>query len=309
MNCLKQLSLPELTLLHRGKVRDSYRATAHTRFIVVTDRLSAFDFILDTPIPNKGAVLNGISNWWFEHTNDIVPNHLIKTIDPNVMWVREAIPIRIEMVVRGYLTGSIWRGYEQGERYFSGVELPDNMHKNQAFEQAILTPTTKEKSDRPISPAEIISENWASAAIFEQMQHIALQLYQRGNQLLQTKGLMLVDTKYEFGLIDDSLILIDEIHTPDSSRFWYADDYAKNPLKAEQIDKEYIRQWMLANLDTDGNYPHSLPPSIIAEAEKRYLQIYEKVVDKPLIIDLDMAIDKRIAKNIHYTLASQNNIV
>lgn len=303
MNCLKQVSLPELALLHSGKVRDSYRATPDTRFIVVSDRLSAFDFILDTPIPNKGAVLNGISDWWFAQTADIIPNHVIRLIDPNVMWVREALPIRVEMVVRAYLTGSMWRGYADGQRVFSGATIAENLLKNQSFAQPIVTPTTKEKSDRPISPADIVREGWASAVHYEKMQHIALQLFERGSKILQQKGLILVDTKYEFGLINDEIILIDEIHTPDSSRFWQADDYARNPLNVAQIDKEYIRQWMLGNL-VNGDYPHQLPPHIVAEASKRYMQIYETLTEKTLQIDLSVDIESRIKNNIFNTLKS-----
>jgi phosphoribosylaminoimidazole-succinocarboxamide synthase len=304
MNCLKQINLPEFELLHSGKVRDSYRATPNTRFIVVTDRLSAFDFILDTPIPNKGAVLNGISDWWFAQTADIIPNHVIQLIDPNVMWVREALPIRVEMVVRGYLTGSMWRGYAEGQREFSGAIAPENMHKNQAFAKALVTPTTKEKSDRPINPTQIVSESWATAQQYDLMQQTALQLFERGTQILQKKGLILVDTKYEFGMINDQLILIDEIHTPDSSRFWSVADYAQNPAQATQIDKEYIRQWMLANL-VNGEYPHQLPPHIVAEAEKRYLQIYETLTDKTLSIDSTVDIESRIKANMHKAITAK----
>lgn len=297
MNCLRQLNLPELTLLHSGKVRDSYRATPTTRLIVVSDRLSAFDFILETPIPHKGAVLNAISTWWFDQSSDLIPNHFLRLIDPNVSLVREAVPIRVEMVVRGYLTGSMWRGYAQGERAFSGLTVGEGLHKNQAFAQPIVTPTTKEKSDRPISPADLVSEGWTTATLYEQMEQTALQLFRRGTQRLAQKGLLLVDTKYEFGLIDEQLILIDEIHTPDSSRFWQADDYAQNPADAAQIDKEYIRQWMLANL-IDGDYPRSLPPHIVDEASRRYQQIYTTVTGNVLHIDESMPIETRIRQNL-----------
>ncbi len=297
MNCLKQLDLTELELLHSGKVRDSYRATPDSRLIVVTDRLSAFDFILDTPIPNKGAVLNGIAAWWFDQTTHIIPNHLIRLIDPNVSLVREAVPIRVEMVVRGYLTGSIWRGYEQGERLFSGAAVSNGLQKNNAFATPIVTPTTKEKSDRPISPADIVREGWASKKHYEQMHETALQLFGYATQRLSQKGLLLVDTKYEFGLIDGQVVLIDEIHTPDSSRFWQANDYAQNPAQATQIDKEYIRQWMLANL-IDGDYPHSLPQYVVEEAEKRYLQLYQTVTGNALLINDNQTIDQRIRYNL-----------
>lgn len=297
MDCLKKLYLPELELLHSGKVRDSYRVTPDMRLIVVTDRLSAFDFVLETPIPNKGSVLSGIAAWWFEHTTDIISNHFIRLIDPNVTLVREALPIRVEMVVRGYLTGSVWRGYAAGDREFSGTILPDGLHKNQAFAQPVVTPTTKEKSDRPISPADIVGEGWTTAALYQQMHRTALRLFECGTQILRSKGLILIDTKYEFGIIDDQLILIDEMHTPDSSRFWQADDYAQNPSEATQIDKEYIRQWMIAHL-IDGDYPHSLPPHVVEESAKRYRQIYETVTGKTLSTDETMPIEQRIRQNL-----------
>ncbi len=297
MDCLEQLQLPQLELLHSGKVRDSFRATPQTRLIVVSDRLSAFDFILQTPIPYKGAVLNGLSNWWFSQTADILPNHFVQVLDPNVTLVREAMPIKVEMVVRGYITGSVWRGYLAGERNFSGVVIPEGLQKNEAFKQPIVTPTTKEKNDRPISPAELVAEGWVSADLYQKMEAAALQLYARGAAILQQKDIVLVDTKYEFGLLDGNLLLIDEIHTPDSSRFWYLADYEQNPSQAEQIDKEYIRQWMMGNL-VDGHYPTSLPDEIVQEATQRYLKIYESICGQPLQIDETIPIQERIIKNL-----------
>lgn len=297
MDCLERLHLPQLQLLHSGKVRDSFRATPQSRLIVVSDRLSAFDFILKTPIPYKGAVLNGISNWWFAHTADLLPNHFLQAVDPNVTLVREAAPIKVEMVVRGYITGSVWRGYTAGEREFSGVLLPNGLQKNDAFPHPIVTPTTKEKNDRPISPLQLVTEGWVSANLYEKMEAAALQLYTRGATILKEKGIVLVDTKYEFGLLDDNLILIDEIHTPDSSRFWYLADYLNNPAQAEQIDKEYIRQWMLGNL-IDGAYPTSLPDNVVDEASKRYLQIYESVCGQALQIDETLPVRERIVGNL-----------
>ncbi len=267
---------PQLMRLHSGKVRDSYRIDAQTRLIAVTDRLSAFDFVLDTPIPHKGAVLNTLSAWWFNKTAHIIPNHFLKQIDPNITLVREANPIRVEMVVRGYLSGSVWRGYEQGERTFSGVTLPDGLTKHARFEQPIVTPTTKEKNDRPLSPNDLVSEGFTTAHHYQTMHQKALELYRYGQQLLEEKGLILVDTKYEFGLLNGEVILIDEIHTPDSSRFWSRQDYEANPQTARQIDKEFVRQWLIAN-KKDGEYPTALPPAIIEEASKRYIELFQTV--------------------------------
>ena len=278
MNYLLSFETPQIEKIHQGKVRDSLRINDKTRMIVVTDRLSAFDRVLDTPIPNKGAVLNGIANWWFEQTADIIPNHLIRQIDPNITIVKEANPIKVELVVRAYLTGSMWRGYQEGQRTFSGVTVSDGLTKNQAFENPIVTPTTKEKNDRPITPENIVKEGLTDAATYAQMEKIALQLFDRGTKYLASKGIILVDTKYEFGLLDGELILIDEMHTPDSSRFWSVADYHANPETASQIDKEYVRQWLIAN-----DYPMKLSEEVAAEASQRYIKMYELITEKPFV--------------------------
>ncbi|GGE99749.1 phosphoribosylaminoimidazolesuccinocarboxamide synthase [Hymenobacter cavernae] len=290
MNTLNQFDTPQLQLLHRGKVRDSLRAPNGERLIVVTDRLSAFDSVLETPIAYKGAVLNGLANFWFEKTKHIIPNHVIELVDANAMLVKEAEPIRVEMVVRAYLTGSMWRGYQAGQRTFSGVTVPDGMTKHQPFPEFILTPTTKEESDREITPENLVSEGWVSQELYDQMAEKALALFKVGSDLLKEKGIILVDTKYEFGLLNGELILIDEIHTPDSSRFWSAEDYAKNPETAEQMDKEYVRQWLIANKQ-DGKYPRALTPEVSAEASRRYLDIYERIVGSPLPTSSELTTD------------------
>ena len=281
MSTLIHFASPQLPLLHRGKVRDSLRAPSGDRLIIVTDRLSAFDSVLETAIPHKGAVLNGLANFWFDQTQHIIPNHVIKLVDANAMLVKEAQPIKVEMVVRQYLTGSIWRGYEAGQRTFSGVTVPDGLTKNQPFPQAIVTPTTKEDSDREITPDNLVSEGWVSRELYDQMAVKSLMLFAVGSRLLAEKGIILVDTKYEFGLLEGKLILIDEMHTPDSSRFWAADDYAKHPETAEQMDKEYVRQWLIAN-KKDGQYPRALTPEVAQEASRRYLDIYERIIGEAL---------------------------
>ncbi|MBD2767488.1 AIR carboxylase family protein [Hymenobacter sp. BT664] len=281
MNTLTHFASPQLALLHRGKVRDSMRAPSGDRLIIVTDRLSAFDSVLETAIPHKGAVLNGLANFWFDKTQHIIPNHVIKLVDANAMLVKEAAPIKVEMVVRQYLTGSMWRGYQAGQRTFSGVTVTDGLTKNQPFPQAIVTPTTKEESDREITPENLVSEGWVTKELYDQMAVKAQMLFAVGAQLLAEKGIILVDTKYEFGLLDGKLILIDEMHTPDSSRFWSAADYAQNPETAEQMDKEYVRQWLIANKQ-DGQYPRALTPEVAQEASRRYLEIYERITGQPL---------------------------
>jgi len=281
MNTLPHFATPQLHLLHRGKVRDSYRVDDQTRLIVVSDRLSAFDSVLETAVPHKGAVLNGLADFWFERTRHIIPNHVVKLLDANAMLVREAKPIKVEMVVRGYLTGSMWRGYERGQRTFSGVTVADGIGKHQPFPVPILTPTTKEESDREITPDNLVSEGWVSRELYEQMAETSLRLFDLGSKWLAERGIILVDTKYEFGLLDGELILIDEIHTPDSSRFWGSEDYARHPERAEQMDKEYVRQWLIAN-KKDGAYPRALTPEVTQEASRRYLDIYERIVGQPL---------------------------
>jgi phosphoribosylaminoimidazole-succinocarboxamide synthase len=208
------------------------------------------------------------------------------------------LPIKVEMVVRGYLTGSMWRGYEEGQRNFSGTVVPDGLKKNQKFDSPVLTPTTKDDDDTEISPDEIIRTGLVSAEIWEQMKNITLDLFRFGSEYLASKGIVLVDTKYEFGLLNGELILIDEIHTPDSSRFWRKSDYEANPDNAEQIDKEFVRQWMLAN-KIDGEVPLILAPEVVAETTRRYEEIYEMVTGKKLEVpntDLQVRVRENLAK-------------
>jgi phosphoribosylaminoimidazole-succinocarboxamide synthase len=296
MNCLLNLTTPQLEKVHSGKVRESFRIDANTRMIVATDRLSAFDFVLKTPVPDKGAVLNQLAAFWFENTRDIIGNHFIKRLDPNISLVKEAQPIRIEMVVRGYLTGSAWRGYKQGKRQFSGASVPDGMSFNQAFPSPIVTPTTKEDKDREITPQQIFDEGWTSREIYSQMEAAALKLFARGQELLGKRGLILVDTKYEFGLIDGQVVLIDEIHTPDSSRFWSKKNYEANPETAEQLDKEYVRAYLMNN-KIDGQYRMELPDEVVRETTRRYREIYQWITGES-IPDSGQNVENRVRQNL-----------
>ncbi len=280
MSALNDFTLGQLRHLHSGKVREIYRAGPEKLLILATDRLSAFDQVLQTPIPGKGAVLNSLTNFWFEQCADIVPNHLLEQVDPSVSLVREAQPIRIEVIVRGYLCGSMWRRYAKGERRFSGREVPDGLTCNCRLPQPLVNPTTKEASDREITPAAIAAEGWAPAETYREMERIALRLFARGSQLLAERGIILVDTKYEFGLIDGQLVLIDEIHTPDSSRFWPAESWERDPVRAEQLDKEFVRAWLLRHKQGK-SYPSSLPAEVIAETSKRYREIFERITGGP----------------------------
>ncbi len=278
-NTLTNFQSPQIEKIHTGKVRDSLRVSKSERLIVVTDRISAFNKNLLTPVPHKGAILNGITNYWFEKTKHIIDNHLIKQVDANISLVKEANPIKIEMIVRAYLTGSMWRGYEAGQRVFCGVTVPDGMSKNEKFPEPILTPTTKDDVDSEIDEAGIFKAKLASKAIYKKMKEASLKLFAFGSDYLAEKGMILVDTKYEFGMIGKKLILIDEIHTPDSSRFWDAKDYKKKPATAEQIDKEFVRQWMLAN-KKNGKVPDILSDKVVKETTKRYTQIYESITEQ-----------------------------
>ena len=282
MNCLDKLYTPQIKKIHSGKVRESFRIDDKTRMIVVSDRVSSFDSVLNNLIPNKGAVLNAITNYWFEKTRDIVDNHLIIAVDPNISLVKEAQPIKVEMIVRGYLTGSMWRGYKNGKREFSGVEAVDGLTQNQKFPTPILTPTTKEEHDREITPENIVQEGWTTKEIYDEIAEISLKLFELGTDELAEKGIILVDTKYEFGLIDGKVILIDEIHTPDSSRFWDKVAYDKDPANVDSMDKEYIRQWLLNN-KVDDRVPDMLPQEVIETASKKYIDIYERILGEKFI--------------------------
>jgi len=281
MNFLTDVNIPSLSKIHSGKVRESFRVDGNSRLIVATDRISCFDFVLNTPVVGKGSVLNSLAAYWFEQTEDIIDNHLIRKVDPSASLVKEAQPIPVEMIVRGYLVGSAWRGYQNGKREVSGVNIPEGMTVNQAFESPIITPTTKEKSDREISPEGLFEEGWVSRELYDKMAAISLALFEKGSRILDEKGIILVDTKYEFGLVNGELILIDEIHTPDSSRFWSKEDYLKNPSNVEQLDKEFVRSYLLEN-KVDGEYRLDLPNEIVAETTRRYQNIFERITGNPV---------------------------
>jgi len=291
---------------YEGKVRDNYLLD-DKRIIIVTDRISAFDRVLCT-IPFKGQVLNQTSAFWFEKTKDIVKNHVLEIPDPNVTVAEECKLIPVEMVVRGYLTGvtttSAWYNYEKGVRDFCGNILPEGMKKDQKFEKPIITPSTKAEKgqhDESISAEEIIKRNLVDEKLYKQMEKIAMELYNFGNELVSKNNLILVDTKYEFGLDKDgNLTLIDEIHTPDSSRFWVKDSYEKlfsEGKEPEKLDKEYVRQF-LANKDFlgDGDIPE-IPNEIKIEAAKRYIKAYEMITGNEFKAEVG-DVNERIKKNL-----------
>ena len=276
MDTIKRFTTPQLKKIHSGKVRESLRVDEKSRLIVVTDRVSCFDRVMENAIPHKGAVLNGLASAWLNKTRHIIDNHLLEVVDPNISLVREAEAIPVEMIVRKYLTGSIWREYSKGKRCFSGVSLPDGMERNDPFPEPIITPTTKDVVDEAITPEEIVARGLVSKEHYEEMVSTSSKLFSFGYELCSSKNLILVDTKYEFGLLDGKLILIDEIHTPDSSRFWCAEHYEKDSSKEYSLDKEFVRQWILSQPDRDK--VTAIPESIVEEASRRYIMVYEALL-------------------------------
>jgi phosphoribosylaminoimidazole-succinocarboxamide synthase len=284
---LRQLDLPGLVELYRGKVRDNY--SRGDRLVMITsDRISAFDHVLGT-IPFKGEVLSRLTAFWFDKVKDIAPTHIIDAPDPSVMVVKKAKPLPIEIVIRGYITGSLWRDYEAGKAGAYGIQWPKGLKKDQRFDKAIITPSTKEeygKHDMPISEQEILEKGIVPAAIWHEATTIAQRLFQRGQEWAKTRGLILVDTKYEMGIVEDGakpgagkLVVIDEIHTPDSSRYWIADGYAERFAKGEDqqmLDKENIRQWLIKEHGFSG---HGTPPPLTDEVRcmlaRKYIEVFE----------------------------------
>ncbi len=271
--------------IHKGKVRDTFEINGK-RILITTDRQSAFDRILAS-VPFKGQVLNQISAFWFRQTADIVPNHMLGVPDPNVMVVKKAEVFPVEVVVRGYLTGSTdtsaWVNYNNGVRDFCGVQLPEGMKKNEKFDEPIITPTTKEdEHDRQISPKEIIQTGLVSAEKWQKITEYALAVFKRGSEIAKKHGFILVDTKFEFGEDEDGdIMLVDEVLTPDSSRYWLTDTYEKRLANGEEpdsFDKEFLRLWFTENCDpyNDKVLPKA-PDDLIIELSRRYINAYETI--------------------------------
>ena len=277
---LREADFPLLGELYRGKVRDNY-SNGDRIVMITTDRLSAFDRVLTT-IPFKGEILNRLTAFWFEKTKDIAPNHLLDVPDPSVLVVRRLKPLAVEMVVRGYLTGSLWRDYQAGKGAKAyGIELPREMRKDQKFERAILTPSTKEevgKHDEPISPKELVGRGTISQKQWDEMARIALDLFAAGQAWAKQRGLILVDTKYEFGVdATGKLWVIDEIHTADSSRYWIADGSEERFRRGEDqkmLDKEFFRQWLIRERKYKGEGPlPEIPDEVRAQLAGKYVEL------------------------------------
>jgi phosphoribosylaminoimidazole-succinocarboxamide synthase len=283
-----------------GKVRDIYQVDGK-RILITTDRVSAFDRVLGV-IPFKGQVLNQLSLWWFEQTADLVPNHVLAAPDPNVTIAREAQFLPIEVIVRGYITGvtstSLWTLYQQGERAPYGIPLPDGLRKNDRLPQPIITPTTKATQgghDERITREEILVRGLVEPSVWEQIEQVAPALFRRGQEIAARAGLILVDTKYEFGLIDGQLTLIDEIHTPDSSRYWTQESYHQG--EPEHFDKEYLRLWFAAQGYRGEGHPPVMPDSFISTVATRYIAAYERLTGQ-VFTPGEQPAAPRIARNL-----------
>ncbi len=282
---MAQFSFPNQTNFYRGKVRDVYSIGAGTLVMVASDRISAFDVILPRPIPFKGQVLNQIAAYMLNATKDICPNWLLSSPAPNVSIGNRCEPFKIEMVVRGNLTGHAWRTYAAGKRVLCGVTMPEGMKENDYFPTPIITPSTKaaEGHDEDISKEEIIAQGLASAEDWKVLEQYTQQLFARGKEIAAKQGLILVDTKYEFGKIGDTICLMDEIHTPDSSRYFYADGFEERQEKGErqkQLSKEFVREWLIANdfMGKEGQTVPEMKDEWISTISNRYIELYEKVI-------------------------------
>lgn len=288
-HCLEGTNVAGFGSFYKGKVRDCYGTKdGKKRVMVTTDRQSAFDRNLGL-IPLKGQALNQLSFWWFEQTRDLVPNHVLEMPDPNILVCRQATPFKIEMVIRGYLSGSTgtsaWKAYEKGERRYCGHQLPEGMKKNQAFPKPLITPTTKsDEHDEKVSASEIVQRGLATAEQWAKLEQYTFALFARGQELAKKAGLILVDTKYEFAVDPDGqIILIDEIHTSDSSRFWKADTYEERISRGEEpenFDKEFLRLWYTARCNPYKDALPEMPDDFRIEVAKRYITTYEMITGR-----------------------------
>lgn len=306
-NVLKTVTIPGLGKKYQGKVRDFYLLD-DKRILITTDRQSAFDVNLGY-IPFKGTVLNQLAAFWFSKTQAIIPNHVISLPDPNVLIAKSCKTIPVEMIVRGYLSGvtktSVWYSYEKGERNIYGIPFPEGMKKNQKLLRPVITPTTHPEAgstvhDERLTREEVIKQKIVPEKVYKQMESAALSLFDFGQKWCLEHGLILVDTKYEFGFYKGELTLIDEIHTPDSSRFWIADSYQKKfkkGLEPENFDKEFLRLWYFDKGYRGDGKPPKMTNELIVDLSQRYIAVYEKITGKKFT-SFHYPIEKRIIKNV-----------
>ena len=296
---------PDQVSKYNGKVRDVYAIGSDYLVMVVTDRISAFDVVLPEGIPFKGQVLNQIAARFLDATADILPNWKIAAVDPMATLGLRCEPFKVEMVIRGYLTGHAWREYKAGKRTLCGVPMPEGMVENQRFPEPIITPTTKaaEGHDEDISKEEIIARGIVGKEDYEQLEAYTRALFQRGTEMAAEKGLILVDTKYEFGKRDGKILLMDEIHTPDSSRYFYADGYEERLARGEhqkQLSKEFVREWLMANgfHGREGEQVPEMIPEVVSCITNCYIELYEHITGVPFVKAEDDDLAARIEKNI-----------
>ena len=306
-----EFTFPEQTKLYKGKVRDVYTINKDTLIMIATDRISAFDYVLPKGIPYKGQVLNQIASKFLKATTDIVPNWLEATPDPSVSIGKRCEPFKVEMVIRGYLTGHAWREYRDGKRILCGVPMPDGMKENDKFPTPILTPTTKADvgHDEDISREEILAQGLVSEQDYLQLENYTKALFARGTEMAAERGLILVDTKYEFGTDNGGVItLIDEIHTPDSSRYFYKDGYQQSQDRGEkqkQLSKEFVRQWLIEN-GFQGKEGQSIPfmsDEFVASVSERYIELFEHITGEKFVKQEVKDVLKRVEQNILNYLA------
>ena len=297
--------------IYHGKVRDVYNIDDKHMVMVVTDRISAFDVVLPKGIPYKGQVLNQIASKFLDATSDIVPNWKIASPDPMVTVGRFAEPFKVEMVIRGYLTGHAWREYRDGKRSLCGVPLAEGMRENQKFDTPLITPTTKadEGHDEDISREEIIQKGLVSETDYVKLEDYTQKLFQRGTEIAGEMGLILVDTKYEFGKIGNEIVLIDEIHTPDSSRYFYKSGYEERFSKGEsqkQLSKEFVRQWLISNgfQGKEGQTVPEMPAEFVGEVSDRYIELYENITGEKFQKADISNLESRIEANVSGFLKS-----
>jgi phosphoribosylaminoimidazole-succinocarboxamide synthase len=304
-------NFPGQKSVYKGKVRDVYNINDELMVMVVSDRISAFDVVLPKGIPYKGQVLNQIAARFLDATADIVPNWKISVPDPMVTIGRYCKPFPVEMIIRGYLTGSSWRSYSKGARDICGVPIPDGMKEHEAFPEPIVTPTTKAQEgahDEDISAEEIIRQGLVTGEDYALLDKFTRQLFQRGSEIAEKMGLILVDTKYEFGKIGDQIYLIDEIHTPDSSRYFYREGYEERQQKGEpqkQLSKEFVREWLMSQgfMGQEGQQVPPMPEEFVNSVSERYIELYEKITGEKFVKADVSDILTRVESNINAFLS------
>ncbi len=311
MNTIKEtnFNFDKQTAFYRGKVRDVYSIAEDYLVMIASDRISAFDVVLPRAIPYKGQVLNQIASKFLKATSDIIPNWVLAVPDENVTIGRKCEPYKVEMVIRGYASGHLWRTYRDGGRVLCGETLPEGLREHDKLPEPIITPTTKAAvgHDMDISRAEIIAQAIVSEAEYSQLEQYAKALYQRGCEIAKERGLILVDTKYEFGKRDGQIYLIDEIHTPDSSRYFYADGYEERQEKGEaqkQLSKEFVRQWLIENgfQGKEGQQVPEMTDEIVKSISERYIELFEHITGEAFVYPDAEQVLERVERNVSQAL-------